>query len=81
MKPTQTTRVGTPPSAIRFRAQCTGIGQTRQASERTGLARSQCVIDCAPAKQRAHAIGYPAPTPEEYAGCTAGMVPRQTTLG
>lgn len=80
MKATDSTRVGTIPSAQRFRAQATGIGQTRQASERTGLARSQCVIDCAPAKQRAHAIGYPAPTPEEYTSCAPGSVPRQTTL-
>lgn len=73
-------KTNTPPSPVRFRAQCTGIGQTRQASERTGLARSQCVIDCAPAKQRAHAIGYPEPTPQEYASCAAGSVSRQTTL-
>lgn len=68
------------PDLARFRDQCTGIGQTRQASERTGHARSQCVIDCAPAEQRKFAVGYPEPTPEDYAMCTAGTVPRQTTL-
>ena len=68
------------PSPERFRAQCTGIGQTRQASEATGLRRSQCVIDCAAADQRKLAIGYPTPTPDEYAMCTPGNVMRQITL-
>lgn len=68
------------PDLARFRDQCTGIGQTRQASERTGHARSQCVIDCAPADQRKFAVGYPAPREDEYTMCTAGNVPRQTTL-
>lgn len=80
MKAQSTTRVGTLIDPVRFRAQCTGIGQTRQASEQTGMRRSQCVIDCAPKKQRRFAVGYPAPTPEDYAMCPAGHVPRQTTL-
>ena len=74
------TRIGNPPDEQRFRNQCTGIGQTRQASERTGANRSQCVIDSAPAEQRKLAIGYPEPTPADYAMCEAGSVPRQTTL-
>jgi hypothetical protein len=69
-----------PPSAVRFRAQCTGIGQTRSESERTGLNRSQRVIDCAPAAQRKFAVGYPEPTPAEYSCAPAGQVMRQTTL-
>lgn len=68
------------PDLARFRDQCTGIGQTRQASERTGHARSQRVIDCAPAEQRRFAVGYPEPTPEEYCMAAPGTVPRQTTL-
>lgn len=68
------------PDQARFRDQCTGIGQTRAASERTGHARSQRVIDCAPADQRKLAIGYPAPTPEEYSLLHPGTVPRQATL-
>lgn len=68
------------PDLARFRDQCTGIGQTRAASERTGHRRSQAVIDCAPAEQRKFAVGYPTPTPEEYAMTTPGTVPRQTTL-
>lgn len=68
------------PDLARFRDQCTGIGQTRAASERTGHARSQCVIDCAPAEQRKFAVGYPTPTPEEYAVTSAGNVARQGTL-
>lgn len=68
------------PDLARFRDQCTGIGATRQASEQTGHRRSQCVIDCAPAEQRKFAVGYPTPTPEEYACAPAGDVPRQRTL-
>lgn len=68
------------PDLHRFRNQCTGIGQTRQASEMTGARRSQCVIDCAPTAQRKHAVGYPTPTPAEYAMCKPGSAPRQTTL-
>lgn len=68
------------PDQARFRNQATGVGQTRAASERTGQARSQCVIDCAPKDQVKFAIGYPAPTPAEYAYCTQGTVARQTTL-
>lgn len=67
------------PTQERFRAQCTGIGQTRQASESTGMHRSQCVIDCAPKDQRKFAIGYPTPTPEEYSMCPPGQVRRQMT--
>lgn len=55
------------PDAQRFRAQATGIGQTRAASELTGRSRSQRVIDCAPPEQRRHAVGYPEPTPMECA--------------
>lgn len=68
------------PDLTRFRNQATGIGQTRQASERTGASRSQRVIDCAPAEQRKFAVGYPEPTPGEYAIAAPGTVPRQTTL-
>ena len=68
------------PDLARFRDQCTGIGQTRAASERTGHARSQRVIDCAPAEQRQFAVGYPEPTPAEYAYADPGTVARQTTL-
>lgn len=68
------------PDEARFRDQCTGIGQTRQASERTGHARSQRVIDSAPADQRRFAVGYPAPTPSDVAYCALGTIPRQTTL-
>jgi hypothetical protein len=68
------------PDLARFRDQCTGIGQTRAASERTGHRRSQAVIDCAPAEQRKFAVGYPEPTPAEYCTSTPGTVPRQTTL-
>lgn len=55
------------PTAECFRAQSTGVGQTRAMSERTGLIRSQKVIDEAPAKQRAHAVGYPRTTEETWA--------------
>lgn len=68
------------PSAQRFRAQCTGIGQTRAASERTGLRRSQEVIDASPVNQRKDAVGYPAPTPAEFACAQPGKLMRQTTL-
>lgn len=68
------------PDLSRFRDQCTGIGQTRAASERTGHRRSQAVIDCAPPEQRKFAVGYPTPTPEEYAVTSAGNVARQGTL-
>jgi len=68
------------PELGRFRDQCTGIGQTRQSSERTGHARSQRVIDCAPAEQRKFAVGYPTPTPAEYCYTAPGTVARQTTL-
>lgn len=56
------------PSAERFRAQCTGIGQSRKASEQTGQRRSQEVIDCAPKDQRkfGNAAGYPAPIDDGY---------------
>jgi hypothetical protein len=77
---TSSTMIGTPPDEQRFRNQCTGIGQTRQASEQTGARRSQRVIDCAPAEQRKFAVGYPTPTPAEYCLAAPGMVPRQTTL-
>lgn len=68
------------PDLARFRDQCTGIGQTRAASERTGHARSQRVIDCAPPEQRKFAVGYPEPTAEDYAYTALGAVARQTTL-
>lgn len=68
------------PDLGRFRDQCTGIGQTRAASERTGHNRAQRVIDCAPTEQRPLAVGYPTPTPAEYAYTEPGQVARQTTL-
>jgi hypothetical protein len=63
-----------------FRNQATGVGQTRKASEVTGASRSQRVIDASPKKQRRHAVGYPAPTPDEFAFTPPGQVARQTTL-
>ena len=68
------------PDQQRFRNQCTGVGQTRSASEQTGARRAQRVIDAAPPEQRKAAIGYPDPTPAEYAVCPPGQVARQTTL-
>lgn len=68
------------PDLSRFRDQCTGIGQTRQASERTGHARSQRVIDCAPAEQRKFAVGYPEPTPVDCAYPALGGRAMQRTL-
>lgn len=47
------------PDPVRFRAQCTGVGATREASELTGHARSIRVAAKMPAAQRPHAIGYP----------------------
>lgn len=49
-----------------FRAQATGIGQTREASLATGARRAQRVSDCMTPAARAAvppAEGYPAPTP------------------
>jgi hypothetical protein len=66
------------PDPVRFRAQCTGIGSTRAAAESTGMRRSQEVIDAAPADQRKHAVGYPAPTPDAYAWATSGIVSRMS---
>ncbi|MBX3603197.1 MAG: hypothetical protein KF863_21460 [Rubrivivax sp.] len=68
------------PDQQRFRNQATGIGQTRSASERTGAARSQAVIDAAPKRQRRFAVGYPDPTPQEFTLCEPGQVLRQKTL-
>lgn len=62
------------PDPVRFRAQATGIGSTRGASEATGRGRAQRVIDCAPAEQRKHAVGYPAPTPDELCYSSAAIV-------
>jgi hypothetical protein len=63
MKASQSGMVGSLPTPECFRAQATGIGQTREASERTGLQRSQAVINCAPPRQRRNhaANGYPGP--------------------
>lgn len=63
------------PDPVRFRAQCTGIGSTRSASEWSGRSRSQRVIDAAPAAQRALAVGYPAPTPDEFAMASVAATP------
>lgn len=70
MKASQSGMVGSLPTPECFRAQSTGIGQTRQASESTGLRRSQAVIDCAPPGQRRNgkANGYPAPVVTELPG-------------
>lgn len=51
-----------PMPAARFRAQATGVGSTRAESERSGMRRSQDVIDAAPREQRVGATGYPSPT-------------------
>ncbi len=51
-------------NAQRFRAQATGIGQTRAASQRTGAVRAQVAIDCAPPAQlKVKDRSYPTPTP------------------
>ena len=50
-----------------FRAQATGVGNTRSRSYVTGMARAQRVSDCMSPKTRAQvpaAEGYPAPMPE-----------------
>ena len=66
------------PDAPRFRNQCTGIGQSREASERTGARRSQEVIDAAPKPQRkfATSCGYPEPEPDpaDYFGRNSGLL-------
>lgn len=58
--------------AKRFRAQATGIGQTRSASEATGARRAQVAIDCAPPAQLKVADrSYPkvAPVFDPATGC------------
>lgn len=69
------------PSIERFRAQCTGIGQTRSASEQTGMRRSQGVIDCAPKDQRkfGKANGYP-PAYDDGCHTIGGVVFQRSTL-
>ncbi len=49
---------------LQARNLATGIGQTVTAAEHSGAARSQRVIDAAPADQLHGACGYPEPTPE-----------------
>lgn len=51
------------PDPVKFRAQCTGIGQSREASEMTGRMRAQRVIDSATPEQQKRAVGYPEPMP------------------
>jgi hypothetical protein len=65
------------PDLQRFRNQCTGIGHTREASERTGAWRSRRVIDCAPPEQRKFAVGYPPPISDDpCVGVGVAMVQR-----
>lgn len=66
------------PSPEKFRAQCTGIGQTRAESERTGSIRSMAVAMSMPPEQAKHAVGYPAP-PEAMA-LLAPMATRRGSL-
>ena len=48
----------------RYRAQATGIGQTRASAEANGLRRARCVVDGAPDSQLAvRDLSYPAPGP------------------
>ena len=66
------------PDPQRFRAQATGIGQTREASERTGMNRSAEVSEHMPDAQRKHAVGYP---PKMEDCCTVASMPiRRGTL-
>jgi hypothetical protein len=69
------------PDLARFRDQCTGIGQTRAASQSTGHRRSQKVIDCAPPAQAKLAVGYP-PRSEygDHCSSTEQQIAVQTTL-
>lgn len=58
-----------------FRAQATGIGQTREASLVTGGMRAQRVVDCMPQAARAAlpaSSGYPEPLPDHYGMALAG---------
>ena len=68
------------PDPQRFRAQATGIGSTREASEWTGRNRAQRVIDSAPPEQRKHASGYPAPTPEDCCLAVVATPMRRSSL-
>lgn len=57
-----------------FRAQATGIGQSLEASRRTGAARAQRVVDQTPPgcmKAVPAAEGYPARTPNDMASLYA----------
>ena len=69
----------TGPDPVRFRAQATGVGQTRMMSEQTGMRRSQKVIDCAPPDQRRYAIGYPKTSEEQYAAMMQPPAPVDPT--
>lgn len=59
----KTTQTGNIPSPERFRAQATGIGQTVTASEYTGMARAQRVINSCddPKEMACRQPSYPAP--------------------
>lgn len=62
MKPSNSTHAPRAIDPARFRAQATGIGQTRMASEMTGAARAMEVVDHMPPHCRAAvpaAEGYP----------------------
>lgn len=48
---------------VRIRALVTGIGQTQQRSQQTGLRRSEEVRDCMPPGVASKAVGYPAADP------------------
>lgn len=54
--------VGSIPTPEVFRALATGMGNDKAEIQRTGMHRSQCVIDCAPPGQAkaAKGAGYPA---------------------
>ena len=56
--------INTQDARERYRAQATGIGQTRAAAEANGARRARCVIDAAPDSQLAvRDLSYPAPGP------------------
>ena len=56
--------INTQSARERYRAQATGIGQTRAAAQANGERRAGCVIDGAPSAQLQVAdLSYPAPGP------------------
>lgn len=70
MKANPTGMIGSLPNPQATRALATGMGNSREEIEHTGLRRSQAVIDCAPKGMRRAGNGYPEPNPmmDEEAG-------------